>query len=55
VVVEKLGKYCGNSLWEDGEECDGGDDMKNGYDPCCDKNCKLRSSAKCRFVTYGRF
>ena len=49
-VVEKLGTYCGNSLLEDGEECDGGDSMKLGNDGCCNMDCTLRDGAICRSV-----
>ena len=34
-VVEKLGTYCGNSLLENGEECDGGDSMKQCSECVC--------------------
>ena len=53
-VVEKLGKFCGNSLLEEGEECDGGDTMKDGRDNCCNKDCTLKAPAVCRLVLCDR-
>ncbi|XP_028406064.1 ADAM 17-like protease [Dendronephthya gigantea] len=38
------GAFCGNYRVDKGEMCDPGDDEN---DPCCDKNCKLKSHAKC--------
>ena len=49
-VVERSGKFCGNSVLEEGEQCDGGNNMKIGRDPCCDKDCTLKGSAICRLV-----
>ena len=39
--------FCGNGKLEEDEECDA------GYygDNCCDKNCKLKPGAICRYVT----
>ena len=38
--------FCGNGKLEEDEECDA------GYygDDCCDKNCKLKPGAICRYV-----
>ncbi|KAI0243260.1 ADAM 17-like protease [Lamellibrachia satsuma] len=47
---EKLGKFCGNSLLEEGEECDGGDTMQDGRDNCCNKDCTLKATAVCSDV-----
>ncbi|KAI0236748.1 Disintegrin and metalloproteinase domain-containing protein 17 [Lamellibrachia satsuma] len=47
---ERSGKFCGNSVLEEGEQCDGGNNMKTGRDPCCDKDCTLKGAAICSDV-----
>lgn len=44
-VPEK--SFCGNSLVEEGEECDAGLFGSEDPDQCCDKNCRLRPGAVC--------
>ena len=44
---EKSQSFCGNSRIEVGEECDGGIITRQGSDPCCSSNCRLRSNAIC--------
>ncbi|CAF0705583.1 unnamed protein product [Brachionus calyciflorus] len=39
--------FCGNDRVEPGEECDGGMKGREGLDPCCDYNCKLRPNSEC--------
>ena len=39
--------FCGNDRVEDDEECDAGVVGRQGMDPCCDFNCKLRKGAQC--------
>ncbi|XP_036281099.1 LOW QUALITY PROTEIN: disintegrin and metalloproteinase domain-containing protein 20-like [Pipistrellus kuhlii] len=40
---------CGNSLVEEGEECDCGTLQLCMKDPCCESNCTLRPGAACAF------
>ncbi|GFU62880.1 ADAM 17-like protease [Trichonephila clavipes] len=39
--------FCGNSLVEEGEECDAGFIGSEDNDPCCDSTCKLKPGAIC--------
>ncbi|GIX83684.1 ADAM 17-like protease [Caerostris extrusa] len=39
--------FCGNSLVEEGEECDAGFIGSEDNDPCCDSTCKLKHGAIC--------
>nr|XP_042896996.1 ADAM 17-like protease [Parasteatoda tepidariorum] len=39
--------FCGNSLVEEGEECDAGFIGSEDNDPCCDSACKLKPRAIC--------
>lgn len=39
--------FCGNSLVEEGEQCDAGLIGSEDSDPCCDEECRLKSTAKC--------
>nr|AMO02512.1 ADAM 17-like protein [Tityus serrulatus] len=39
--------FCGNSLVEEGEECDAGLIGSEDNDPCCDTNCRLRPDVIC--------
>ncbi|XP_075552567.1 ADAM 17-like protease Tace [Dermacentor variabilis] len=39
--------FCGNSLVEEGEQCDAGLIGSEDSDPCCDEECRLKPSAKC--------
>lgn len=41
------GTLCGNSLVEDGEECDVG---AGQADECCNEQCKLKARTQCRLV-----
>ena len=38
---------CGNGIVEASEKCDGGSQMINGIDPCCDTKCNFKSNASC--------
>ncbi|KAH8021884.1 hypothetical protein HPB51_018733 [Rhipicephalus microplus] len=40
--------FCGNSLVEEGEQCDAGLIGSEDSDPCCDEECRLKPNAKCR-------
>ncbi|XP_036309156.2 disintegrin and metalloproteinase domain-containing protein 30 [Pipistrellus kuhlii] len=40
-------KRCGNTIVEDGEECDCGSAEDCEGDPCCKPNCKFKMGAKC--------
>lgn len=42
--------FCGNLRVEGGEECDAGLLGTEDNDVCCDKDCKLRQKAMCRWV-----
>ncbi|KAL1417115.1 hypothetical protein MTO96_027168 [Rhipicephalus appendiculatus] len=39
--------FCGNSLVEEGEQCDAGLIGSEDSDPCCDEECRLKPNAKC--------
>ncbi|XP_042147906.1 ADAM 17-like protease isoform X4 [Ixodes scapularis] len=39
--------FCGNSLVEEGEQCDAGLIGSEDSDPCCDDECRLKQNAKC--------
>jgi disintegrin and metalloproteinase domain-containing protein 17 len=39
--------FCGNDRIEADEECDAGLSGRQGLDPCCDYNCKLKNNAQC--------
>nr|XP_036854740.1 disintegrin and metalloproteinase domain-containing protein 20-like [Manis javanica] len=41
--------HCGNSVVEDGEECDCGPLQQCTKDPCCQSNCTLMPGATCAF------
>lgn len=49
-VSEPEESFCGNSLVEEGEQCDAGLIGSEDSDPCCDEECRLKPNAKCRYV-----
>lgn len=48
-ISEPEESFCGNSLVEEGEECDAGFIGSEDNDPCCDSTCKLKIGAICRW------
>ncbi|XP_041374595.1 ADAM 17-like protease [Gigantopelta aegis] len=43
---------CGNGKVDRGEDCDGGEQARNGLDPCCTSQCRFRGGATCSSMNY---
>ncbi|KAL1772755.1 disintegrin and metalloproteinase domain-containing protein 26A-like [Sigmodon hispidus] len=48
-VVKASHTLCGNSLVEEGEQCDCGSSDSCQHDPCCSENCVFKPGVQCTF------
>lgn len=46
----KVKSLCGNGIVEENEECDIGFPEEDVEDKCCNRDCKFKPGAQCRYV-----